>query len=320
MTKQKYVLSLVLLLIGINSFGAYADEYNKVAKISQSNDELIKKLPTALLENLKRDLQTREEKENKVIDNIAGISKDRLESEIINRNSEDRSKTIGTRSIDPKVLPGSLLKYIADHGVSYEGCSTQDAINEIQNRVGVAGDLPSILTASLQTKQTYDEQQKSAEEFAKREDAEDLSETLDNIKEDIEKGKDPSITQQTEFIKKKEETAESATGDALQKAINKEPDISAPHGYDEKAQSNRTPDEIESTQQEVEKRGIVNNEESEDKSLWQKLKKTVNGWFNENEISSSVNTQKDIINNELNSDEVTEDLSSVLTSTVEDAA
>ncbi len=316
MTVKKYVL-FVALLAGISNFSTYASEHERT---SINNDELLSKLPTALLENLKRDLQSQEEKEKKTIDSIAGIPKDRLESEIIKRNSEDRSKTIGTRSIDPKSLPGPLLKYIAERGVSYEGCKPQDATNEIQARFGVVADFPSGLVANMQERHTNEKQEKSAEEFAKREDAEDLNATLEDIKENIEKGKDPSVAKQVEMVKEKEQHSKPTTTDTLQKVINGEQSTPVPHGYNEKAQNERTSDEIKNSQKDVATRGIMDEKTEEEMSLWEKVKKTIGNWLNGNEESNTPNTLKNETNNLLENEEVAKNLTSALTTAVEDAS
>ena len=320
MTKQKYIL-LVALFTGIGNFNIHAETNNQSTQASIKNDELIKTLPTALLENLKRDLQTQEEKENKSIESIAGISKKRLEAEIASRNAEDRSKTLGTRTINTKLLPSDLLKYIAEHGVSYEGCNPQDAMNEIQNRLGVAEDLPSVLVSTMQEQHAKEVQKKTAEEFANRENAEDLSATLEDMQENVEKGRDPSIAKQAELIKEKEENSKSGTTDALQKAINGDQNIKAPHGYNEKAQNDRTSDEINDAQAEVEKLGIVPDNVNNEPSLWEKTKKAVSDWFNGEKKDDVSQPQTNSGNNTIENDkESAQHLASAITTAVEDAA
>lgn len=317
MTKKRYVLFIVLLA-GIGNFGVQAGINDKSTPISVKNDELIKTLPTALLENLKRDLQAQEEKENKIIDSIAGISRDRLENEIRSRMSEDRSATIGKRIIDPKLLPGNLLKYIADHGISYEGCNPEDASNEIQNRIGISDDLPSVLVSSLQEKNIHEEQKKSAEDFSKREDAEDLSDAFDEIRKNIEEGKNPSVVKQAEFVKEREERANPPITEALRQSMEGKKNPEKPHGYDEAAQNDRSSEEIDRVKQDIEKRALLKKEKNKEQSFWDKTKKKVRSWLGNKKSNTS--NEKQNKNSGFIDEKTVQNLASALTTAVEDAS
>lgn len=258
------------------------DEYAK-SRTPVQTDDLIKKLPTALLDNLHRDLMEQEEKNNKNIDSIAGISRSKLEAEIMQRRSEDRSKTVGTRRIEPELLPGALLKYIAEHGVSYEGCNPQDATNEIRNRSEFADDFPRMLTTQIQAEDIKTQQEKAGEEFAERETAEDLHDTVEKIKETAEQGKDPSLVKQAEYVKQQAETKSDTANDVLKNIAEGESVETPPHGYDEKIQNERSSEEIKEANDAVEERKVIDNKQNKKgffSEVWDGIKQRFNNWFN----------------------------------------
>lgn len=293
--KRQIYICLSTLFTVINTVEIDAQD---VAKNNSQlpRNELIKTLPTALLEDLHRDLQVQEAQLNKNIADIAGISKTRLEAEIISRQNEDRSKTINTREIDPKQLPGDLLKYIAEHGVSYNGCTPQEAIKEINNRLGIASDIAGVAVKKAQEEHTLSKQKKVAEEFANREDLEEMNTTINEIKNTVESGENPSIVKQTEYMEKKEQSLSDVTNQVLKNAVEDKTDVPPPHGYNSEKQTELSPEEIQTLKDNIEKRNVL-EEKSEDNGLggiWQRVKKKVSDWFGDDADKSDNHVEEDV--------------------------
>ncbi len=291
-------IALLPTVVGSTYLNVYADnEPIKNGAIAQT-DELIKQLPTALLDNLHRDLIEQEAKSQKSIDSIAGISRSKIENEIMRRHNEDRSQTMGIRKISPEALPGALLKYIAERGVSYEGCSPQDAMNEMHNRTGIVNDLPGVLATQIQAEYIKSQQKKAGEEFAARETAEDLHDTVAEIKETAEQGKDPALVKQAEYVKQQEETVSDTTDNILKNVADGENTEPPPHGYDAKIQNNRSSEEIREAEKAVEERNLVpqKTEEGFFSSVWNGIKRSFSNWFNgtEEQHQSDNNITQDV--------------------------
>ena len=293
--KRQICICLSILFTVINTVEINAQDVAKNNSQSSEN-ELIKTLPTALLEDLHRDLQVQETQLNKNIADIAGISKARLEAEIISRQNEDRSKTINTREIDPKQLPGDLLKYIAEHGVSYNGCTPQEAIKEINNRLGIASDIAGIAVKKAQEEHTLSKQKEAAEEFANREDLEEMNTTINEIKNTVESGENPSIVKQTEYMEKKEQSSSDITSQVLKNAVEDKTDVPSPHGYNSEKQTELSPEEIQTLKDNIEKRNVL-EEKSEDNGLggiWQRVKKKVSDWFSDDSDKSDNRREENV--------------------------